>query len=182
MVNPLGLKNPRHVPPKIWYPIIDQGTLEDDEFLRTKYAALLANAVDHDFRFGIRPAFVEILKQLTATEAKFIDDLYADVVLQPQAGYVVSVGGPEIARIIESTRLGEEEAILVLKALARHGLLEMIAHAQTYTKLLSVAPHERLLQLDRFGYEFVAACRPPSNAENKPDLRGTEIRQHFGNA
>ena len=57
MVNPLGLENPRQVPPKIWYPIIDQGTLEDDDFLRTKYAALLANAVDPDFKFGIRPSF-----------------------------------------------------------------------------------------------------------------------------
>ena len=71
---------------------------------------------------------------------------------------------PEIEGMITATGLDTEEVILVLRALARHRLLEMTAHPQTYVRLRSTDANEPILQLNRFGAEFVAACRPPSKA------------------
>ena len=85
--------------------------------------------------------------------------------LDPRQGYTANIGSSEIVNIAESTGLDQEEVILVLKALARHGLLEMTAHPQTYIMLKS-GPYGSVVQLNRFGAEFVAACGPPANAEN----------------
>lgn len=160
MVNPLGLEEPREVPPKIWYPIIDHGTLEDDDFLRTKYAALLANAVDPNFKHGVRPSFVEILKQLTSTEAKLVDVCYEGVVLSEQTGFVEAVRAATFKVVAKDMDLESSELNLVLRSLSRHGLLDLVAHPQSYTNL-DAYDAERFAELNKFGYEFVAACRPP---------------------
>jgi hypothetical protein len=65
--------NPKCVPLKLLAPIMENGSLEEDDPLQDKWAALLANAASRD---GIHPSFVEVLKQISALEAQFLDALF----------------------------------------------------------------------------------------------------------
>jgi len=64
------------VPLKILGPIIDNGSLEEDNLLQDKWAALLANAAADDQ--SVHPSFAEILKQLTPLEVLFLEALNGD--------------------------------------------------------------------------------------------------------
>src|SRR2546423_1921686 len=62
------------VPLKILGPIIENASVEEDDSLQDRWAALLANAAaDRD---RIHPSFAEILKQLNSIEVLFLDVLY----------------------------------------------------------------------------------------------------------
>ena len=65
--------NPQAVPGRILWPILEKGSLEDDDELRTAWARLLANAADPDLAAGILPAFVHILGELSSVEVKALE-------------------------------------------------------------------------------------------------------------
>jgi hypothetical protein len=70
---------PVQVPLKILKPIIENGSLEDNDGLQDLWARLLANAADPSRGSSIPPAFPEILRQLSALDAMFLEHLYARV-------------------------------------------------------------------------------------------------------
>lgn len=66
--------SPKAVDPHILFPILDAGSLTDDETLKGKWATLLAKASSE--RDGtILPAFARILSELSPFEALVLDDL-----------------------------------------------------------------------------------------------------------
>lgn len=68
--------DPKRVPLKLLGPIIESGSLEEDDLLQDKWAALLANAATgHEDE--IHPSFVEVLKQVSSLEALFLDTLFS---------------------------------------------------------------------------------------------------------
>ncbi len=65
---------PQAVPPRLFLPIVESASIEDDEDLHTRWAALLANAAtSHN---SVHPSYIETLKQLTPVEARLLDALY----------------------------------------------------------------------------------------------------------
>ena len=54
------------------FPIVQNASLEEDDSLRGKWSALLANAALSD---KILPAYAEILRQLTPPQARILDHL-----------------------------------------------------------------------------------------------------------
>jgi hypothetical protein len=65
---------PQAVPPRLFLPIVESASIEDDEDLHTRWAALLANAAtSHN---SVHPSYIETLKQLAPVEARLLDALY----------------------------------------------------------------------------------------------------------
>lgn len=64
---------PAPVPPKILLPILQYASIEEDNDLRGRWAALLARASNKDAPNKVHIAFTEILHQLSATDARFLD-------------------------------------------------------------------------------------------------------------
>ncbi len=65
---------PNAVPPRIFLPILEASTLENDETLQDLWAGLLASASeDSDL---LSPSFIETLKQLTPSEAKALGSFF----------------------------------------------------------------------------------------------------------
>lgn len=62
----------RRLPLGIGVPLIEAGSLEDDDALQDVWAQLLANGADANFEQGIRRAFVTILSDLTSLDAKIL--------------------------------------------------------------------------------------------------------------
>lgn len=64
------------VPLKVLEPLLNAASLEEDETLAAKWAALLANAADPAQRVLVQPGFAEVLRQLTPSDALLLESLY----------------------------------------------------------------------------------------------------------
>jgi hypothetical protein len=62
-------RDPQPVEPKLLLPLVQAASLENNETLIDRWAALLANAADPAQKVKVQPSFSEILRQLTPTEA-----------------------------------------------------------------------------------------------------------------
>jgi hypothetical protein len=71
----LGI-HPQQVPIKILLPLLEQASLEDDEDLHKRWAALLVNAADPRQDHSRIPSFVRILEQMSREDVIFVDALY----------------------------------------------------------------------------------------------------------
>jgi hypothetical protein len=69
---PLGIA-PRPVPLKILLPAIEHASLEDDDELQDRWAALLARAADPGYQGKMLSVFVDVLSQITPQDALFLD-------------------------------------------------------------------------------------------------------------
>jgi Abortive infection alpha len=65
---------PQAVPPRLFLPMLEAASIESDEDLHTKWSALLTNAAASPGK--VHPSYIEILKQLTPDDARFLDKLY----------------------------------------------------------------------------------------------------------
>jgi hypothetical protein len=71
-----GIDGPtRDVPPKFALPLITYATLEEDEELQDIWANLLANAADGGTPIELRTTYIDVLKDLTASDVKILSML-----------------------------------------------------------------------------------------------------------
>jgi hypothetical protein len=153
-----GVTQSRHVPDKLLSPILEHGSLEDDETMTDRWATLLASAADPNFRQSIPPSFPEILRQLSPEETKILEKLYGLFVQgrQEEANYpAVAVPVSENFKIYN----GNDFAVSI-NNLERLGLLKAELGV-TATK----TTYPRVLHFTKLGFAFVCACRPPGEAE-----------------
>jgi hypothetical protein len=66
---------PKAVPLKLLLPSFEQASLEDDDSLQDKWAALLAEASNPDSDASTFSVFAEILRQLSPYDSKFLEHL-----------------------------------------------------------------------------------------------------------
>lgn len=72
-----GMDEQLQEPPlKLSMPLLENASLEDDDELQEKWANLLANTLTQ--KKDIRPAYIEILKELSSIEVKILDKIYDD--------------------------------------------------------------------------------------------------------
>jgi hypothetical protein len=68
---------PKQIPIKLLVPALNYATLEEDNTLQDRWAMLLANAADPKSEIENLPSFAEILKQLSFSDARFLEVLFA---------------------------------------------------------------------------------------------------------
>ncbi len=72
-----GLQLPtRKVPMQIAIPIMQGGSLEEDDSLQDRWAALLVNAADESSDAEVRRAFISILEDLSPLDAIVLEKIY----------------------------------------------------------------------------------------------------------
>jgi abortive infection alpha-like protein len=73
-----GLPRPsRKVPLQVAIPLIQGGSLEEDNWLQDRWAALLVNAADASSHVEVRRAFISILEDLTPLDALLLEKIYS---------------------------------------------------------------------------------------------------------
>lgn len=72
-----GVTDTRAVPPKLALPILEDASLEDEPSIQQLWNHLLANAMNPDFNSDIRYGFVEMIKSITAKEARLLKEFYS---------------------------------------------------------------------------------------------------------
>ena len=71
-----GVVEPQRVPPKIAAAILDAGSLETEDTMQQRWAALLASAATPHVGDFVLPGYPSILSQLTPTHVGILDWLY----------------------------------------------------------------------------------------------------------
>lgn len=157
MLKELGLAVPnRAVPLKLAIPLIQGASLEEDDELQDRWAALLVNASNADFGSEIQRVHIEILEQITALEAKILDTVYSLSFEGAQHAGVVTIELPVSARIVNEGEMNfvepSEEMVLAIGNLARIGCLRTT---------LTVGGGEIFGRVNptMLGSSFVRACR-----------------------
>jgi hypothetical protein len=78
-----GLTTFRPIPPKYAIPMIENACLEEEDELQDIWCTLITNNLDFNFDFEMRYAFIEIIKNLTSTDAKILKFTYDSALPSP---------------------------------------------------------------------------------------------------
>jgi len=153
-----GLSAPtRPVPLKLAIPIMQGASLEENDGLQDRWAALLVNAANANFRSEVRRSYTSILEQITPLDAQILDILYSLPFEKSQHDGIVTGNLPESARIADEKEpndaLPSDEAVISLSNLARLGCLRP---AMTWGGGESFGRVNPTVA----GKAFVEACRP----------------------
>ncbi len=116
-----GVTAPRSVPVPVALPLIEAATIEEDERLHDRWAALLATAMN-PARPPVKRSYVGIFRGLEATDAALLDLLY-DMTFEAAdpVGATTTGGGfsSEVENYAKRLDVPEEEAELSLFNLSR---------------------------------------------------------------
>ncbi|UJW82550.1 Abi-alpha family protein [Hydrogenophaga sp. SL48] len=154
----VGLPVPtRPVPLKLLIPIMQGASLEEDDDLQDRWAALLVNAANANFGSEVRRAYVAILEQLNPLDARILDVLYSLPFEDSQHHGIITADLPLHARIKmekeQELRLPTEDVVISLSNLVRLGCLRpgmTWGGGESYGRVNPTVA----------GKAFVEACRP----------------------
>lgn len=81
-----GLTQPtRKVPLQIAIPLMQAGSLEENDDLRDRWAALLVNAADASSNIEVTRSFITILEDLTPLDASILEKIYSPLLTKVEA-------------------------------------------------------------------------------------------------
>jgi hypothetical protein len=153
------------VPPRLFLPMLEAASIENDEDLHTKWSALLANAASSPNK--VHPSFIEILKQLTPDDARLLDKLYT------------STNGQKYRLLNQSLWLADRYGI-PFQNLTRLGMIEVTYDVDGMKVDMRYGEHpyvsgemDESRWLTEFAVAFIEACRPPKTIEGERTERGT---------
>jgi hypothetical protein len=164
---------PQAVPGRLLWPILERGSLEEDDWLRRRWAALLANAADARGTVAVNPAFVRILADLMPGEVAALEAQWEEIEKVPENYRVFHAPVFQLER-------GERDRDIVERHLTSLGLLDEVrsysidindvgmrlAEAIKHHSNQPIRDVETQLShhtLTQFGIRFLMACRPPSS-------------------
>lgn len=132
----------KELPEQIGLPLLDAAQSESREELRTRWARLLANAMDPERVGDVRPDFIETMKALEPVDA---------IVLELAAGKVQNPASTvfQPKDIAKDTELRESQVAVALEKLVE-------------VKCFKNPPNgdRNLFMIAHYGVEFLRACRP----------------------
>jgi len=166
------------VPSKTLVPLLEMAGLEDedDEEMTARWAALLANAAtEADGAPKVMPSFAQMLGELTAVEARMLDDLYNSAVNELHLDRFLEVAGLRRHATSGQDWWREWEKYMpYVENLERLNLIEVERRNKRLDEVEKQIGGRRgvnseKVHLTSLGRAFVAACTPPSAA--RPDGR-----------
>jgi len=156
--------NPRKVSLKTLVPILEEGSLEEDESMSDRWASLLATAADPSSAISVQPSFPEILKELSPKEALILDKIFDLVVSEHIPRNQWTSRGAVGESVKQVLRLSDEEFEIAIDNLYR---LRLCSPPSMTIKGISPPGRQFQLQMKEvicltdFGFAFVSACRSP---------------------
>ncbi|MHB8520606.1 MAG: Abi-alpha family protein [Limisphaerales bacterium] len=153
---------PKAVSLKTFVPLLEAGALEEDDAMSDRWSALLASAADPRSATDIEPAFVDILKQLSPTQARVLDVIYDQVEKQKIPPTQWHQRGIITQRLQDRLKLEGSVFLLAIDNCLR---LRLLAFPSVELDFISdkdarfQLTNSSLLCPTHLGYAFVKACR-----------------------
>lgn len=150
---------PSKVLPKTIVSILDNGSLEEDDNMQNKWAALLANVADVNQRYSFGTSFSEILKELSPLEVKILDTMFDEAYNNTNPNKVEILFDKE--KICQNFNIDEIQFEIIADNLFRLNLCQPPASfggvkIGDYPVQLRTY---KLIGFTQLGYEFVKSCR-----------------------
>jgi hypothetical protein len=152
------------IPPRLFFPILQGGSTEDDDDMQSRWAALLANAATTPD--SVHPAFIEILRQLSPQDARSLDSCYdhciehATTVVSPRISLFpykqVLPAGNHAYGHDNLIRLGLIQPSFEVRD--RKGKIQLIGN---YPQRINASKIEHNYEMSWLAFGFVKACRAP---------------------
>lgn len=165
-----GIKDRKTIPLKLIAATIDAATIEEDDELHTKWAKMLANALDPKFKPEVRILYTDILRSLNAFDIRLLDEIYRAASETDRDITEVAVKLPELAKSIGVTKqtvllsadcLIRQRCIIQAPKMYQPG--QVISHGQEGVRWVTppaqqVGLHEHIVKLTQLGVSFVKCC------------------------
>lgn len=169
---------PQPVPGRILLQLTDHASVEEDDELRRKWVALLANSASPGESNKILPSFVDILRHLTPQQAQLLDWMYAQKIKPPDRQWFPT--WPDFRRddIEKRFEMSSADFALFITDLDRLQLIEprrtlsIKEKVPTKTQLTIIIDwiNGRVLYdvivLTALGLRFIEACTPPQSVSS----------------
>jgi TonB family protein len=156
---------------QLFLPILDGASIQDDDDLHTRWAALLANAATSPTL--VHPSYIELLKQLTPEDAQLLDRLYDSCKAKRHRSVTPWVNTISYAERERRVAAGEKPEI-PFQNLVRFGLIETVYTIDSskvkvrFTQGRSSKFEGKLddhYELTESADPFVQACRAPKTID-----------------
>jgi hypothetical protein len=162
--------DPQVVKLNLLVPLLEAGSLEEDEGMAERWSALLANAAQPSSGSKIPPSFPEVLRQLAPIEAAILDAVYETVVKHPQNRWPnTGAVGDNIRAHFNLDPVSFEVSVDNLYRLRLCAPPSVAFDFTTDKEARYQTTGTALICLTPYGYAFVTACRSPD---------GTSVGQH----
>lgn len=115
-----GIDATRFVPVNFGLPILEKASVEDDETLQDKWAALLANAMDPTYVGPITRNFISILADLEPVDVRLLDDIFRDDLGKPKQKNALF----QLEDLVKNLAITERDCENSVRNLFRLGLLK----------------------------------------------------------
>ena len=156
--------NPKKISLKLFVPLLESSSLEEEELMKDKWAALLANAINPDYKEEIRPSYVGILKELSPTEVRLLDKMCEELNKKlPEDKYEDMFSFDNICKYLD---LSEEEYYIMSDNLIRLNLCQSapfrgfrINGGGPEKDKPALIRTRKISYLTPLGYSFVKACK-----------------------
>jgi hypothetical protein len=154
--------DPSRVPLKLLSPIIESASLEEDNELQDRWAALLANASSQPE--GIHPSFVDVLRQLTSMDVLVLDVMFDLLPEDKKAERDLNDGQllEEMAARLGWGKMDTPKAYWTMKEKLRESRASSNLGRLGLLVVEGVDPEQSpCYTLTKYGEAFCAACRAP---------------------
>lgn len=155
-------RTPQAVEPKVIVPVMQAVSLETDGTLIDHWAALLANAADPAQRVTVQPGFVEVLRQLTPTDARVLTHVYQQV--PTDFGITnYSITQIQTTGFMAALELTQRAFAISIENLLRLRLCDTALNSKILPANSELPPPVAASVYPTiFGHEFLAAVTPPT--------------------
>jgi len=150
---------PGKIPLKTLAPLLEHSSWEENPDMQTKWASLLANALNPKYSYDLHSTYVEILNQLSPLEANLLDLLFNDYEKTPSDKKAALSFSKE--KICQLMNVSSEKFDIITDNLFRLNLLQPPAsHGGVLIGEYPIVlrTHE-VIQLTTLGCDFIRHCR-----------------------
>ncbi len=152
---------PKKIPLKTLVPLLEYSSWEEDPNIQTKWASLLANAVNTEFSYDINSSYVEILNQLSPLEVKILDFIHHEYMCSGRPSkdvFVFSFGKGFKDLMCKIFNIPSEEKMnILIDDLRRLNLIRLpLSYVNSY---VNMSQYYDSLQLTPLGYDFIKHCK-----------------------
>jgi len=146
---------PQQIPLKIFIPLLEQGALEEDDNIQTKWASLLANAASGNRK--VLPNYIEILSGLSAVEVSILDTLHKAILGNTDKKQQMVFSREKIGT---SFGLNDEDTRLIVENLIRLGICRPpLSQGISFGGMPIALQTTDAFEVTYFGLAFIEACR-----------------------
>lgn len=157
------LKNAQQLPLGFGVTLMNNASLEDDEYLQGMWAALLANTTDPKSKTQPRKTFVDLLRGVENLDARILSFLSKQGWAMYKIKTVTEELGFTVTKLCQEFGVSENEMKLALVNLSRLGcLISESSTAWDSDELSGIAVEDpkAAFRPSRLGWELLEACDP----------------------